>query len=122
RARGTSIRLQEVEDISPDLGRVLIPFVDPVAVDLPVWAGQRVATARAPLLNGLMGLMQPVVGTEMRRRGDKAGRGCRADDLTDAGERRVKLDTHLQIDLAVPVDRDVPASAGDLVRPQLIPH
>jgi hypothetical protein len=114
--------LDQVEDIRADLGWVGIPFVCPMTVDFPVGAGQFVTMIGAPLANCLMCLVETVVGTEVRRRGYRAGRGERDGNLAVPGERSVQFDANFQVDLTVPVDRDVSACTRDLLRADDTPY
>src|SRR5262249_11385537 len=86
------LRLQQAKNICADLGRVAIAFLRPVTVDLPAGAGRFVTVIRAPPADRLMGRVEPVVGTEVRRCGDRAGRGAGADNLAMPGERSRQLD------------------------------
>src|SRR5439155_10428871 len=70
----------------------------------------------APLANRLMGRVELTVGPVMGRGNNKTGRGDRADHFAVPGERGVQLDAHLEVDLPVQVDRDVPPGARDLLR------
>src|SRR5438876_10268935 len=87
-----------------------------MAIDFPARARQDVAATRAPLADRLMRLGEPAVGTEVRRRGDRAGGGGGADDFAVSGERAVQFDAHFQVDHIVPVERDVPPRTRDLLR------
>jgi hypothetical protein len=116
------IRLDQVKYIRLDLGWVGIPFVSPMSIDFPVGAGQFATVIRAPLANCLMCLVETVEGTEVRRRGYSAGRGERADNFAVPGERSFQFDANFQVDLTVPVDRDVSTCTRDLLRADVTPN
>src|SRR5262245_59710708 len=67
-----------------------------------------------------MGLVEPVVRTEMHRGGDQAGRRGRADNFAVPGKRTIQFDPDLQVDLVVQVES--PACTRDLLRGDDIPH
>ena len=56
-----------------------------------------------------MRLVEQLVRPEMGRRGNETGRRGRGDNFAEPGERSVQFDADLQVNLTVPVDRDVPA-------------
>src|SRR5262245_50474222 len=100
--------LHQVEDIRAYLGRVMIPFVQPMAVDFPARAGQSKPLTCTPLMNCLMGLSELAVGTKVSCRHDGAGRGGRTNDFAVRGKGRVQFDAHFEVDHIVPIESDVP--------------
>ena len=69
-----------------------------------------------------MRLAEPAVRPVMGCCGNEADRGGRADHLAAPGERAGHLDTHFEGDLAVPVDRDMPARPRHLLGAEGRPH
>src|SRR4051794_25439055 len=93
-----------------------------MAVDFPAGAGQLVTVLRGPVADCLMCLVEEGVGAEVRRGDHRAGRCGRTDDLAVAVEGGFELDADFQVDLLVPVERDVPARTRELLRADDAPH
>jgi len=95
------LAFQQIEDVGADLRGIAIPFVDPVAVDLPVWAGKRLALGRAPIMNRQVCFTEFSVGTKVRHGGRVARRQGGADDLVLSRKRSLQFDPHLGVDETV---------------------
>ena len=76
----------------------------------------------APPADRVMRVVKLLVRPEMGRCGNEAWRSCRGDDFAVPAERVVEFDAHFQVDLAVPVDRHVPARTGHLLGAHDVPH
>src|SRR5262249_41074645 len=105
-----------------DPGRVAVPFLQPVTVNLPVGTRRRIPVVGAPQTNRLVCLVELTVRPVMGRGGDPTSRGGRADNLAVPGERGVQFNAHFQVDHIVPVERDVPAGSRDLLRADDAPY
>jgi len=101
---------QEVEEVRGGLGR----WLDPVSIDLPAGAGELSPMRRTPSENRGVRFAEAVVAADMRRRGDWARRGARADDAIGAHERSADLHPTFQGDRAIEIHGDVPAGLGEL--------
>lgn len=112
----------KIANLRANLGRVAVPFVLPVAVDFPTGANQGVSVIAAPLENRVVGLVEPAVGAEMRGEGDQASRRRGADDFAVPGKRSLQLDADFEVDLAIEIDRDMPAGPCDFLGPDDAPH
>src|SRR5947209_16167641 len=62
------VRLQQIEDVGANLGRFIVPFVDPMAVDFPIRTGLGITVIRAPLADRLMRLAEPTIVAKVNRR------------------------------------------------------
>src|SRR5262249_48407590 len=94
----------------------------PVTVNLPTWTCQRIPVVSAPPANRLMRLVELTVRAVMGRGGDRARWRGRGDHVAVAGERGGQLDAYFQVDLIVPVDRDMPACTWNLLGADDTPH
>src|SRR5919108_716306 len=91
-----------------------------MTVDLPVRPGQPVALALAPGANGLMRRSQSLVWAVVNHCGRQAvGRG-RTNDIATLAEGSGEFNPHLEVDIAVEVDRHV-STTSQFLASQIVP-
>src|SRR3982751_677248 len=100
-------RRHQIKDIRPNLRRIRIPALFPVAVDLPLGPDKLMIGGFRPVVNRLVGGPKAAVWTQMRDPRDRAGRRRRAHDLASLAECSLQFDTHFEADGVVPVDGNV---------------
>src|SRR3954464_3226528 len=114
-------RRHQVKDIGPNLRWIRVPFLLPVAVDLPLRSHKLMIGGFRPIVNRLVRGPKATVWTEMRDPRDRAGRRRRGYDLASLAECSFQFETHFEPNGFVPVDGDVATGLG-LLRAYGVPH
>src|SRR5580700_5270409 len=101
-----SCSLQQVENISAQLRRLVIPM----AVNLPVRSGERVLMPFGPIADCLVSLGESVVRSKVGSCENATRRRRRADHRPAAAEGFGNFHTDFKVNLAVPINRDMTTS------------
>src|SRR5262245_5341441 len=92
-----------------------------MAIDFPVRPFEATIVRLAPVPNSFVRGAEATIGTQMGRPRNHASRCGRAHDRVALNERTVELNTHLEPNSPVPIDRDVPTRLH-LLGAHRLPH